>query len=103
MRRVGGLADTVVDASSANIAAGTATGIVFDAATAEALADAVRRALALFRDRRSWKRIQLTGMRQDFSWRHSAAEYLRLYEAAIDAARQHATAPRLGEDGFTHD
>ena len=30
VRRVGGLADTVVYANSANIAAGTATGIVFD-------------------------------------------------------------------------
>jgi starch synthase len=85
----------VVDANSTNIAAGTATGIVFDAATAEGLDGAVQRALALFRDRRSWKKIQLTGMRQDFSWRHSAAEYLRLYEMAIDDARQHATAARM--------
>jgi len=83
VRRVGGLADTVVAASVANIAAGTATGIVFDEATAEALAGAVRRALALYRDRRSWKQIQLTGMRQDFSWRHSAGDYLRLYDEVL--------------------
>jgi starch synthase len=83
VRRVGGLADTVVDASPANIAAGTATGIVFDAATAEALLGAIQRALTLSQDRRRWKKIQLTGMRQDFSWRHSAAEYLLLYETAI--------------------
>ena len=103
VRRVGGLADTVVDANSANIAAGTATGIVFDAATAEALAGAVQRALALFRDRRSWKKIQLTGMRQDFSWRHSAAEYLHLYETAIDDTRQHAAVARMDENGSTRD
>ena len=83
VRRVGGLADTVVEASVANIAAGTATGIVFDEATAEALTSAVRRALALYRDRRSWKQIQLTGMRQDFSWRHSAGDYLRLYDEVL--------------------
>jgi len=83
VRRVGGLADTVVAASVANVAAGTATGIVFDEATAEALAGAVRRALALYRDRRSWKQIQLTGMRQDFSWRHSAGDYLRLYDEVL--------------------
>jgi starch synthase len=87
VRRVGGLADTVVDASPANIAAGTATGIVFEAATTEALIGAVQRALALSRDRRRWKKIQLTGMRQDFSWRHSAAEYLLLYDTAIADAQ----------------
>jgi starch synthase len=83
VRCVGGLADTVVEASVANIAAGTGTGIVFDEATAEALTGAVRRALVLYRDRHSWKQIQLTGMRQDFSWRHSAGDYLRLYDEAL--------------------
>ena len=83
VRRVGGLADTVIEASVANIAAGTATGIVFEEASAAALTGAVRRALALYRDRRAWKQIQLTGMRQDFSWRHSAGEYLRLHNEAL--------------------
>jgi starch synthase len=83
VRRVGGLADTVVEANVANLAAGTATGIVFDAASAEALTGAVQRALALYRDRHVWKQIQLTGMRQDSSWRHSASDYLRLYEEAL--------------------
>jgi starch synthase len=83
VRRVGGLADTVVEANVANLATGTATGIVFDAASAEALTGAVQRALALYRDRHVWEQIQLTGMRQDFSWRHSADDYLRLYEEAL--------------------
>lgn len=39
--------------------------------------------LALYRDRRSWKQIQLTGMRQYFSWRHSAGEYLRPHNEAL--------------------
>jgi starch synthase len=65
VRRVGGLADTVTDTTPA------------------ALVHAVKRALALRQDARLWKQMQLTGMRQDFSWRHSAAEYLRLYEAAL--------------------
>jgi starch synthase len=83
VRRVGGLADTVTDTTPAALAAGTATGIVFDAPTPAALVHAVKRALALRQDARLWKQMQLTGMRQDFSWRHSAAEYLRLYEAAL--------------------
>ncbi len=87
-RRTGGLADTVVDADTTAIVAGTATGIVFDEASATGLTQAVRRGLALYADRRVWKRIQRTGMHQDFSWHHSAAEYLDLYELAIADARQ---------------
>ena len=83
VRRVGGLADTVTDATPDALAAGTATGIVFDAPTPAALVHAVKRALALRRDARLWKQVQLAGMRQDFSWRHSASDYLRLYDAAL--------------------
>jgi starch synthase len=103
VRRAGGLADTVVDASTENIAAGTATGIVFDEATAEALTVSIRRALALSQERRTWKQIQLTGMRQDFSWRHSAAEYLRLYETAIGDAPRHSGTPPIHPDRSAHD
>lgn len=88
VRRVGGLADTVVDATLEHLRAGTATGIVFDAAEPAALGAAVDRALALYRDRPAWQRLALTGMRQDFSWKRSAGEYLTLYETAL---RERAT------------
>jgi starch synthase len=83
VRRVGGLADTVIEATPDTLDAGTATGIVFDAPTTTSLVQAVKRALALRRNARLWKQMQLAGMRQDFSWRHSAGEYLRLYDAAL--------------------
>ena len=51
VRRTGGLADTVVDANAATLAAGTATGFAFDAETPEALLAAIQRAIALYRDR----------------------------------------------------
>jgi starch synthase len=80
VRHAGGLADTVVDATPENIGNGKATGVVFQQPGASALLGAVDRALTLWRDTGCWKKIMLTGMRQDFSWRHSAAEYLRLYD-----------------------
>jgi starch synthase len=80
VHRVGGLADTVVDSNPVNLAADAATGVVFDEPTAPALVAAVERALALYRQPTIWRAIQHTGMRQDFSWRHSAAEYLKLYD-----------------------
>jgi len=79
VRRAGGLADTVVDATPENISHGKATGIVFQQPVTSALLGAVDRALTLWRDDGRWQKIMLTGMRQDFSWRHSAAEYMQLY------------------------
>jgi len=83
VRRTGGLADTVVDATEENLAAGEATGFVFDTPAAPALAAAVERALTLYGDREQWRRLLLAGMRQDFSWKRSAKQYLALYEQAV--------------------
>jgi starch synthase len=85
VRRTGGLADSVVDADGEALAAGRATGFVFDAPTPDALADAVERALALYARPEAWRRLMLTGMAQDFSWSASAWEYVTLYRAARDA------------------
>jgi starch synthase len=82
VHRVGGLADTVVDATPDSLKDGTATGVVFDSPDPQALAAAVARALDLHADRKRWRRLMLAGMRQDFSWEHSAREYLRLYQQA---------------------
>lgn len=90
VRRVGGLADTVTDATEENIKAGTATGVVFEESRAGALLTAVDRALALRKNARRWHKIVHTGMHQDFSWRHSAAEYLRLYKQALRSTQSSA-------------
>ncbi|MGH2349200.1 MAG: glycogen synthase GlgA, partial [bacterium] len=82
VRRTGGLADSIVDATPASLDDGTANGFVFDDPTPEALLAAVRRALAAFGDPRVWGRIQDAGMRADFSWAKSAAQYRRLYDLA---------------------
>jgi starch synthase len=83
VRRVGGLADTVVDATRDALHDGTATGIVFDGEDIEDLVAAVRRALALYAKPRTWRRLMQNGMRQDFSWKHSAGQYLTLYDQAM--------------------
>jgi starch synthase len=83
VRRVGGLNDSVIDADDAALADGTATGVVFEAANSAALVQAVSRALGLYRRRRIWQGICRQGMRQDFSWQHSAAEYQRLYDELV--------------------
>ncbi|MFN2348948.1 MAG: glycogen synthase GlgA [Thioalkalivibrio sp.] len=85
VRRTGGLADTVVDADPAHLESGEATGISFEAATPQALADALARALALFHDSPGWRRLMATGMGQDFSWARSAEAYVALYQSLRDS------------------
>ena len=75
VRRVGGLADTVVDAS----VPGVATGFVFDAATPTALERCVLRAVALRRDADAWRAMMKTAMARPLSWQGPAREYLSLY------------------------
>jgi starch synthase len=88
VRRVGGLADSVIDANDATLADGSATGVVFEQANSAALVHAVTRALGLYRQRRTWQRIRRQGMQQDFSWQHSAAEYQRLYDELVPRSPQ---------------
>ena len=79
VRAVGGLADTVVDTNAQSVADGSATGFVFRRPDAGELLAAMQRAAALWYDKQSWRQVQLTAMRQDFSWQQSANRYLQLY------------------------
>ena len=91
VRRTGGLADTVVDATATSIADRSATGFVFDEPNHEDLTAALARALSLYREPLTWRRLQLQAMAQDFSWSASASKYAALYSAvsgiAVDLGR----------------
>jgi len=86
VRRVGGLADTVVDASAANLRSSTGTGFVFDDATPAALEQAVERLVALYRRPTDWQHAMRRAMAEDFSWDHAAAQYMAMYRGAMAAA-----------------
>jgi starch synthase len=79
VHRVGGLADTVTDASTANLAADTATGFAFDTADAAGLRAALVRTFALWQDPPAWARVRARAMRRNFSWQPAARRYLDLY------------------------
>ncbi|HOL65753.1 MAG TPA: glycosyltransferase, partial [Accumulibacter sp.] len=81
VRRVGGLADTVVDSTPETINDETANGFVFGEISIESLAARIRDACAMFRHRNVWRQIQRQGMMQDFSWDDSAARYEALYRS----------------------
>jgi len=82
VRSVGGLADSVVDTNEETLAEHRATGFRFDEYSPQAFADRVGRAVDLYQDRKTWKQVAQTGMRQDLSWNRSAAEYETVYRKA---------------------
>ncbi len=81
VRRVGGLADTVVDASEENLAADRATGFVFDDAARHALGARIKDACAFYGNKAGWAQVQKRAMLQDFSWDDSARHYENLYRS----------------------
>jgi starch synthase len=81
VRRVGGLADTVVDASDDAVRAGRATGFSFDTASVSALGAAVQRAVRAKQQPELWRGLMRSAMAQDFSWSGAAKRYVALYEA----------------------
>jgi starch synthase len=84
VRATGGLEDTVEEW---NPAQKSGTGFKFERYEAQALLDAVDRALTAFYDKQQWSRLMENGMAQDFSWGKPAQEYAAVYE---EAARKRA-------------
>jgi starch synthase len=80
VRRTGGLTDTVTDY---NPKTGKGTGFLFEEYSAPALIDCLHRALAVYGNRTTWRSLMRNGMKQDFSWEHSAKEYVKVYRKAM--------------------
>ena len=96
VRSVGGLADSVVDATDENLLNRTANGFSFKEFRSDVLFWNICRARAMFADKQKWNQLQQTGMKQDWSWTHSAREYVSVYERSIEKRL-----PRLSEVGDT--
>lgn len=78
VRATGGLDDTIQEWDPETE---TGTGFKFQGYNSGDLLSALRRATTLFReDKDAWTQLMRNGMKQDYSWKHPAAEYVRLYE-----------------------
>jgi starch synthase len=88
-RAVGGLVDTVRPYNAKN---GQGTGFLFSGYHPVAMLVAIRDALAAYRRPRVWRRLQVNGMKTDFSWARSAAEYVKVYKGVMGVPRK--TTPR---------
>ncbi|VWX48689.1 glycogen synthase GlgA [Novosphingobium sp. 9U] len=81
--RTGGLADTVIDANPAALAAGVATGVQHGAVSYASLSAALTRTVALYDRPEEWLRLQRNGMACDFSWGASGKAYAELYRSLL--------------------
>jgi len=88
VHRVGGLADTVVDADEAGLADGTATGIVFAEPAVPGLLGAIHRVNRLHARPEVWRALQRQAMQARFGWDDAARSYLDLYRTALDERDQ---------------
>ncbi len=82
-REIGGLKDTIEDVkfkSRSGKSLTTGTGILFERYKSQDLLTAIKKALNLFKDKETWSQIQKNAMAQDFSWRQSAKQYLKIYK-----------------------
>ncbi len=80
---VGGLADTVVDATPEAIRRKTATGFCFYYASGDALLRTIHHALEIYAQTPKWRAIARTAMTQVFDWKNSARQYVALYREAL--------------------
>ncbi|MCP4726311.1 MAG: glycogen synthase GlgA [bacterium] len=80
VRKVGGLADTITEFDEKTE---KGNGFVFDKYSSKDFLAAIKRALKLFEDLKTWKKILKNGMKQDFSWNSSAKKYSKIYEKII--------------------
>ena len=88
VRKVGGLADSVVNFETEIESIQTATGFVFAEYSKDLLAETIEKAIALYRQPEIWKRIVDNGMSRDWSWSRSALEYVSVYRKAMERRKR---------------
>jgi starch synthase len=80
VRETGGLADTV---KCYNFKEKKGNGFSYAGYYATDLFNTIRVAVDTFKNQQVWKKIQNNGMKEDFSWEHSAERYVDLYNNAL--------------------
>ncbi|HVF64326.1 MAG TPA: glycogen synthase GlgA [Casimicrobiaceae bacterium] len=82
----GGLCDSIVDATPEALASGRATGFLFRQPTADALNDALDRAIDVYMQPDRWRAMMRAGMTTPFGWARSAQDYIALYRSLVAKA-----------------
>jgi len=81
VRGTGGLLDTVRDYTEDGE---KGNGFVFYEFSKVSMLDALLRAISVYEEKDKWRELISRGMREDFSWRSSGREYLRIYGELLE-------------------
>ena len=79
----GGLADSVCDTNDLSLKNNLATGFVVKNVSVVSLLVTIERALELWKDKKTWRKIQKNGMQSAIGWESRAVDYLALYEKTL--------------------
>ena len=91
VRETGGLRDTVLSYNEFN---GEGNGFTFFNYNAHDMLHTIERASDYYKNKPDvWKKLQERGMKGDYSWDHSAREYVRLYESLFEEKKPEESAP----------
>ena len=91
-RAQGSLADVVTEPNEETLASHQANGFLFCEPKPASLADALGRALSLFRQQPTvWQQLVSHAMNLDTSWTHASHAYETLYQSAIQGRRLQTT------------
>ncbi len=78
IRETGGLRDSIIDLGGEG-----GNGFTFKTYNAHDMLDAIRRAVALYGDKKAWKAAVAHAMECDFSWASSAKKYIEMYNRVL--------------------
>jgi starch synthase len=81
VRETGGLKDSIKDYGT-----GIGNGFTFYEQTSEAMVDAVKRALSVYRDKDGFRKLVQAVISTDFTWERSAKEYFNMYKNLLMGA-----------------
>lgn len=81
VRAIGGLKDTV---QQFNFKTKQGNGFLFSGNNPQDLLQIIRIVIDTYKNKSVWQRLMINGMKENFSWEHSAQEYVKLYFKAIE-------------------
>ena len=83
VRATGGLADTITNFSDETPENPAANGFSFQEYSPLALSETLRRVCDAYAQPEIWNHLVAAGMSQDWSWAHSAQQYVELYQTTV--------------------
>lgn len=79
VRATGGLNDTI-----RNFTEPGGNGFKFKGLSTKVLLGTLSEAAILYKDKTAWRKLVVTAMKEDYSWKRSAARYMELYRLALE-------------------